>query len=100
MTNSLQSDGITALEGYALGRMSERGQGEILALAENLSRKLRTGVQPAVDVKTLLAENAALRAQLAAQQGDIEELRGAYNRFKAWATEASEILHEHGLIEK
>jgi len=94
-----QGGGMSALEGYALGRMAERGQQETLEFAQRLARRVGRRESPIVDVDTLLAENAMLRSQLDEACSNFDKLRLAHDRLRAWGTKASQVMREHGLIQ-
>ena len=99
MDDELHSPGFSGLTGYALGRMSAQNERALGDFGRALQRRFRP-VSPAVDVSALIAENEMLRQELAATQASFNILQGNHTRLKAWATQASQALDEHGLLEK
>jgi hypothetical protein len=97
MDDELDSPGISGLAGYALGRMSAENDRVMANFGRSLQRRLRPAA-PVVDVDALLAENQMLRDQLASTRADLDTVRGIYGRLHAWATQASVLMREHGLI--
>ena len=100
MDDETHSTGMSAFEGYALGRLSERSHQVLGDAAEAFGRRISSPAAPLLDVSALIAENEMLRSQLASTQAELSNLEGDYSRLRAWGTQASQLLNKHGLIKE
>ena len=98
MDDELHSPDLGGVAGYALGRMSAQNERALADFGKALQRRFQPAA-PAIDVDALIAENELLRRQLATAQADLNNLQGIYSRLDAWATQASQLLRECGLIQ-
>lgn len=97
MDDELHSPGISGLAAYSLGRMSAENDSVMAKFGKSLQGRFRPVASP-LDADALVAENQMLRDQLATAHADLDRMRGIYDRLHAWASQASELMREHGLI--
>ena len=98
MDDGSSSGGLSAFEGYTLGRLSSRSQQALGDAAEAFGRRRLRPFAPSVDVNALLAENESLRRQLEATQNRLATLLNHYNELDAWANGAAALMSKNGLI--
>ncbi|WP_222128169.1 hypothetical protein [Roseomonas gilardii] len=90
MDDESSSSGMGTLAAYTLGRMSVQTEQSNRNFARAMVRRLQPQ-GPTVDVNALLAENQALRQQVADYERN-------YRALKRWAEEAEGVLRSNGLI--
>lgn len=98
MNDEMHSTGMSAFEGYTLGRLSARSQQVLGDAAEAFGRRRFRPAAPSVDVNALIAENEMLHRQLEAARSELVVLRSNYAELDAWATKTSLLLRKHGLV--
>ena len=97
MDDELHSPGLSGYAGYALGRMSAQNERALGDFGRALQRRLQPSAS-AAEVGVLIAENEALRQQLAAVQANLCSLEADYSKLKAWGIKASQVLDKYGLL--
>ena len=93
MSDETHSTGMSAFEGYTLGRLSARSQQVLGDAAEAFGRRLLRPAAPSVDVNALIAENQALHAELARVAQALRDYEWNYSKLRSWADAAEAELH-------
>jgi len=98
MNDEMRSSGMSALEGYTLGKLSARNQQVLGDAAEAFGRRLFRSAAPTLDVDALIAENEMLRRKLEAAEAKLATALSDYRKLDAWADDVSVLLREAGFI--